>query len=371
MKNAARVGLMAMTLLFAACREEKKPPAADFFLVVDTSGSMAFNTMERVKERLPTILSSMHAGDRVRLIRFDESPELVLDTTIAAEGDRQKIEAAIMGLKPLGRYTDMRKLLDFLGKAVAEPGTGGPRYIVVLSDGVDDPAPRRNRRERRERVDLRKYEAAEKLPVQEPFIFYVHMGDGASEVGLRENLKDLSRDVKVVRPDGKDLGVDQVKQQIESGRQPGVLPWYRRAFDWMVALPRNVQIGAAVGLLVLLWLIYMIFLRKKRPLEGMFLFRETGDHPSMAREVKLEKFRRNDVSIGSAAGSLIRIKDASFPPHLRLKAKGKGPNFHFGASKKDLQRMVFLVQKKPGRISSGDSFRVNNYTFEYTHGSKK
>lgn len=370
MNQATRVGLLVLTLLFAACREEKKPPAADFFLVVDTSGSMAVKTMDRVKEKLPSILASAHVGDRVRLIRFDEKAELVLDTTLAVEGDRQKIESAILGLKPQGRYTDMRKLLEFLQKAVAEPAPG-PRYVIVLSDGVDDPAPLRNRREKRARVDLRKYESAEKLPVQEPFIFYVHLGDAGTEPGLRENLKDLSHDVKVVRPEGKDVGVETVKAQIESGRQPADAPWYRKALAWVVGLPRTVQIGAVAGLLVLLLLVYMIFLRKKRPLEGRLFYWESSDHPSMAREVKLEKFRRNDVTIGSASGSLVRIKDATFPARLRLKAKGKGPNFHFGAAKKDLQRMVFLVQKKPGRVSAGDSFRINNYTFEYTHGSKK
>jgi hypothetical protein len=91
----------------------------------------------------------------------------------------------------------------------------------------------------------------------------------------------------------------------------------------------------------------------------------------MAREVNLHKFQRDDLTIGSQSGSVIRIRDKEFPAQIRLKAKRSGRDFLFGIAKKDLQRMEFLVQKKRGVVSSGDRFRIANYIFEYSHGTKK
>lgn len=373
-RYTTRIGLLLIAALFAACKEEKKgPPPAEFYLVVDTSGSMVVGTMKKVKEKLPSILSTVHTGDRVHLIHFDERAESVMDTTVMTDQDRKKITDAIDKLEPRGRFTEMGKLLDFLRQNVKPAVGGGAQYVIVLSDGVDDPAPRKGPRARAPRVDLKKFESSEKLAVQEPYVFYIHLGSTpGSDRALKENLKDLGSDVRVVRPGEKsaDIGVGEVQKQIDATR-PVAQPFYRLWWDRFMVLPLKIRAAIGAGLAFLLLLLYFLIPRQKKPLVGVLGYRENTEHPSMMREVRLDKFRRSDLLIGSGRESLIRIKDPAFPQRVRLKAKGSGANFCFAAAKKDLQQMVFLVQKKPGRISSGDSFRINNYTFEYTHGSKK
>lgn len=376
MKYATRATLLMVALLFASCRAEEKkaPPAAEFYLVVDTSGSMVTGTMKKVKERLPSIMSAIHNGDKVHLIHFDEKAESVLDTVITTDADRAGVVSSIDSLQPRGRYTDLENLLDYLKQSVHPQAAGGPQYVIVLSDGIDDPRPTRNRRERRPKVDLKKYETGEKLAIQEPYIYYIHLGTTpGSDQAMNENLKDLGSGVTVVHPGEKttDMGMGEVKKQIEASRMVPA-EWYRKWWDMFMAIPLEIRLGIAGGAAVLLLLLlYLLIPKKKKPLVGYLNYWENAQHPSMARQIKLEKFLRKDLLIGSGRDSLIRIKDATFPPRLRLKAQGRGVNFHFGVAKKDLQRMVFLVQKKPGQISPGDTFKVNNYTFEYSHGSKK
>jgi hypothetical protein len=339
---------------------------------------MAGGTMKQVKEKLPAILDSVRPGDRVHLIRFDEVAEQAGEFTLHGEEDRMKIRTAIDELKPSGRYTDMKRLLLELKSKVVARQPGSPQYIIVLSDGIDDPRP--GKTGRKDRVNLGEYEAKEKLPVQEPYIFYIHLGDAViagKEAGLKEDLKDLSSEVRVVRPNrdekGGDIGLADVQKEIEATRPTEEKAWYLKARDWFLTLPLWAQIGSGLALLLLmLFFIYRIsFGGPQRPLEGILSFYEASEHPSMAREIRLNKFRRKDLTIGSGPGAVVRIKEKTFPAVVRLKAKRAGGQFLFRPAKKDLQSMEFLVQKKRGYISSGDRFRITNYTFEYSHGTKK
>jgi hypothetical protein len=361
-----------MTLSCAKEKEKEVVPPAEFYLVIDTSGSMASGTMKRVKEKLPALLESAREGDRIHLLQFDEKPQTIGEYTIRSAEDHRTVEKAILDLKPSGAYTDIKQLIAYLKENTRSTNSSAKQYIVVLSDGIDDPRP--GRKSRKDRVELKEYEATEKLPVQEPYIFYVHLGDKtsvAAEEGLKEDLKDLSTEVKVVKPiDAADAGLDEVKKDIEATRPPAETPWWQALWAKAKALPLWVWGCVAAALLLLLLLLRRAF-RTIKPLEGILSFYEATEHPSMAREVNLHKFRRDDLTIGSQAGAVIRIKDSAFPAQIRLKAKRSGKDFLFGFAKKDLQRMEFLVQKKRGFISSGDRFRIANYTFEYSHGTKK
>lgn len=361
-----------LTLSCAEDREKEVVPPAEFYLVIDTSGSMASGTMKRVKEKLPALLESAREGDRIHLIKFDEKSQKIGEYTIRSVEDRRTVEKVILDLRPLGAYTDIKQLIAYLKENTRLPNSSAKQYIVVLSDGIDDPRP--GRKSRRDRVELKDYEATEKLPVQEPFIYYIHLGDKtsvAAEEGMKEDLKDLSSNVKVVKPtDAADAGLEEVRKDIEATRPPAGTPWWLALWVKAKALPLWVWGCIASALLLLMLLILRAF-RTIKPLEGILSFYEATEHPSMARKVNLHKFNRDDLTIGSQAGAVIRIKDSAFPALIRLKGKRSGKDFLFGIAKKDLQRIEFLVQKKRGFISSGDRFRIANYTFEYSHGTKK
>jgi hypothetical protein len=370
-----------MTVLLAgflinSCVEEKEKETvlpADYYLVVDTSGSMAGSTLKRVKEKLPALLESVRDGDRVFIIKFDEKAESLGEYTIRSAEDRRAVENRILELEARGPYTDMKQLISYLKEITRSEniGTENPKqYIVILSDGIDDPRPGRS--SRKDRIDLRQYEAADKLPVQEPYIYYVYLGDSAraaDQEGLKEKLKEVTTEVKVVTPaDTADTGLDTVRKEIEATRTGQ--PWWSVLLAKAKEFPLWIWGCIAAVLLLLLWILVRAF-RPKRSLEGTLSFYQASEHRSMAREVNLHKFQRDDLTIGSQSGSVIRIRDKEFPAQIRLKAKRSGRDFLFGIAKKDLQRMEFLVQKKRGVVSSGDRFRIANYIFEYSHGTKK
>lgn len=369
-QTKAWISVCFAVLALISCKREQSLPPAELFLVVDTSGSMAGGTMDLVKQKLPTLLESVQVGDTVHLIQFDEKPQAMGEFRIQSPEDRQVVEKAILELKPSGAYTDIKELLAFLKENTVPENPEARQYIVVLSDGIDDPRP--GRTARRERVALQEYEAEEKLPVQEPYIFYVYLGDPGVEIaeeGLKEELAELSDEVRVVKAaEEEEAGLKAVKQDIEKTRQSE--DWWGTLWQKIKGLPVWIWWVVAALLLLLLFLLYRLF-REEKPLEGKLSFYEASEHPSMAREVNLHRFHRRDLVIGSSAEAVVRIKDREFPARIRLKAKRAGKDFLFGIPKKDLQRMEFLVQKKRGFISSGDRFRIANYTFEYSHGTKK
>ncbi|MBW7859140.1 MAG: VWA domain-containing protein, partial [Leptonema sp. (in: Bacteria)] len=352
----------------------KKVAPVDFYLVVDTSGSMADGTMKLVKEHLPALLNTVKVGDRVHLIQFDEVTQPVIDVTISNDSDKQMIEDTIQSLKPIGPYTDLAGLIANLKTAIKT--TENKNFIIVLSDGIDDPKPADSGKKNRETVQLNEFEATEKLPVQAPYIYYIQLGGETkpdSEADLRTDLQNLSTDVTIVEPtidhDGNtNIGIQEIQESIENRRTDSSfwLSWWQKIKEWAMIIPIwGWALGVAV-LLLLLWFIFRLFQSSAKPLEGFLSFYEKSDHPSMAKQIKLSKFQRNNLTIGSESGSIVRIQDKTFPNQVKLKAKRSKNDFQFTASSSDLKRIEFMVQKKRGYISSGDTFRINNYTFEYS-----
>lgn len=386
MKQLHYAIIFAVMISGFGCSKVEKPKEiapSDFYLVVDTSGSMATGTMKLVKDRLPELLNTVKVGDRVHLIQFDEVTQSAIDLTIANESDKQKIEEKIQSLRPVGHYTDLAALIQNL-KTTVKPTTN-KNFIIILSDGIDDPKPTDSGKINREKLKLTEFEAAEKLPVQAPYIYYIQLAtqpnlqtterNSKTEDDLKNNLKDLSSDITIVQPQNQndDIGISDVQESIEARRSesPFWLSWWQKIKEWATLVPIWAWVAGLAILLLLLLLFFRLFRPTNKPLEGFLSFYEKSEHPSMAKEVRLSKFRRNNVTIGSESGSIIRIKDKTFPKQLKLKAKRSKNDFQFTASNSDLKRIEFIVQKKRGTISSGDTFQINNYRFEYNHGNKQ
>ena len=130
-------------------------------MVMDTSGSMSSGTMDDVHKSLPQITDLLKKGDRVHLVRFDESA--YLEKSIDIEGDLDKAEVLswVDKLKAKGRYTDIAVMLQSLKKIQDENTPEGRKsFFIVLSDGKDDPAPD----SRSDRINLKDFEATDAPP---------------------------------------------------------------------------------------------------------------------------------------------------------------------------------------------------------------
>lgn len=113
-----------------------------FFL--DTSGSMRGHGFEEAKEALIHRVEAAEPGDVLYVGRFDVSEALVGRLAVAEHGSEQEKQALIDRIEDLeanGEWTNL-DLPVKAGKALLlEERAPGTRRIVILSDGLSDPAP--------------------------------------------------------------------------------------------------------------------------------------------------------------------------------------------------------------------------------------
>lgn len=381
-KGIARIAALSLlALALAQCAEDKR----DFYIVMDTSGSMSAGTMEKVRASLPQITGMLQPGDRVHLVNFDEQARLDRTVEIETVPDRNTVQEWADGLKPRGKYTDMRAMLQSL-KTLRDENTPADRksFLIVLSDGKDDPDPE----SRREAIDLEQFRDKE-APAgpRESYVYYISLGPEKSQL-LESGLKEISPEVKTVEtgkpagsdsadpgdpatdPDGSATGQDQPLDLSEATRDIQEKSggfwqnlWEQGKKHW---------IYIAAGLIALLLLLLLLWLwirgRKAHLLKGQLKFWEEGTHPDMGKVVRLSKLEGRKVSVGSKPGNKIRIKDLDGGPLVLKGSSRKGVPVLKPSRVKALE---FESQKNKGLISPGDAFRLGNYNFEYKDGNEK
>jgi VWFA-related protein len=100
-------------------------------LVLDTSGSVAGQKLERLKAACRALFRGIRPQDSAALLTFSE--RLVLH--VRDEGDLTKLEAALVGVRAGGR-TAMRDAL-YAGLSLAAPDTSRT-LLILFSDGLDN-----------------------------------------------------------------------------------------------------------------------------------------------------------------------------------------------------------------------------------------
>ncbi|MEQ8349905.1 MAG: vWA domain-containing protein [Leptospiraceae bacterium] len=384
-KTLIRFAVFFLLIGLTQCGEEGR----DFYMVMDTSGSMSSGTMDDVHKSLPQITDLLKKGDRVHLVRFDESA--YLEKSIDIEGDLDKAEVLswVDKLKAKGRYTDIAVMLQSLKKIQAENTPEGRKsFFIVLSDGKDDPAPD----SRSDRINLKDFEATDAPPgPKKSFVYYISLGPEKSKE-LEEGLKGISPDVKTVdtsrqnKPgtDGQTAATgdgDQGQNAMDttrdgpidlSGAAEDIEEKSSSVWDGLWNKIRANWKWVAGGLAALLALLLLIWLRirgkRAHVLKGQLHFWEASTHPDLGKTVRLNKLAGKKVTVGEKPGSKIRIKDLGASQVVLKGTTKKGIPVLKPAGAKGIE---FSSQKTKGMISPGDSFQLGNYKFEYKDGNEK
>ena len=353
----------------------------DFYIVMDTSGSMSSGTMDRVRASIPQITNLLKEGDRVLLVSFDESAQLDKTIEIKKDADKKAIQSWVEGLKAKGRFTDMRTMLTSL-KSIQAKNTPADRqsYLIVLSDGKDDPGPGKTEAP----VKLQDFQDpnAPQGP-RESFVYYISLGKEKSKA-LESGLKEISPSVKTVET-GKPSATNQkpggepgAQQVVDNGaidlgpatsdiesRSTG---FWGNLWDQIVANWKWIAIGLGILLLLLLLWFWRWRAKKAHVLQGQLKFWEEGTHPDLGKVVRLSKLQGKKLTIGSKPGNKIRIKDMSAD---RISLKGTTKRGAPVLKPSKIKALEFENQKRKGLISPGDTFKLGNYNFEYKDGNEK
>lgn len=422
--------ISGLLLILAACSVPEEKIGRAFFLVVDVSGSMATGekpTIERVKNSIPELLGTIHQKDSVTLLAFSGEANIISNYVIEKDSDRDLILNDILSLDAIGSHTDMKGMLRMLRKSSEDVKTDRERFLIILSDGMDDPAPG----ERKDKIDLSDYRAEGPVPIKKSYVYYVNLGKLNDPALTTQDLKVLSTNVKVIEGNKKrDTEESTSKQESEKvvetpavdstgssaegtpdateespvktegsavtadtkvdGETPVVtdgsameqpssgddigLKEVAEDIEQVTMQNRIMEflgyILVPVLLLILAFILLSYFVFRPGPaMSGQITYWESGQ-PFFKNDVNLDKFNRDRLSIGAKTGANLKIRDLGEPGLIVLRSAKKGGEQVLKPVGKSSSLIHLLDQKGKTDIGEGDQFKIGNYIFEYSHGKK-
>jgi Mg-chelatase subunit ChlD len=133
-RSAARSAAAALVL--AACvasAGRAEPPAALVAVLLDSSGSLAPQQLDRARQLALEVLASLPPGSEVAIFTFDDESRLVLPRTSSA----QDVQRALAGVRISGRHTALHDALYDASRYLRESGVARSA-ILLITDGKDE-----------------------------------------------------------------------------------------------------------------------------------------------------------------------------------------------------------------------------------------
>ncbi|MCB1172067.1 MAG: VWA domain-containing protein [Leptospiraceae bacterium] len=378
---------LVLALLVLQCQQGN-----DYLLVIDTSGSMAFDvdsegvpgaggTLNLIQSDIQDFVKKMNKGDSLTLITFDDTVHRGPRILIQKDADREAVIHQVQQLEAQGRYTDMGSMLSML-KAISssQKEQGRQQYIIVMSDGKDDPPPAAAKRQP---LELRDYSESPQgvnpaIPyVDRSYVYYVSLGK-MQDPELVDALSEITdQEVQVVQPgntaandssgdpsdagsqNGAGSGLTDVHSKIEKNDLAARLRYWSL---WIVA------VIAGILLFLLLWWLWSLFRNRHTP-QGSLVYYDETMGPNMKETRELDKLSRARFSIGSKSGVDVKIRDLGIKSLFLRAGRQEGRNVLLVWDKKNVGLFQFRKQARQGMISSGDEFKLGNCIIKYVDGA--
>jgi VWFA-related protein len=115
-------------------------------LLIDTSASTTAEKMRQVQEAAVSFINQLQAGDRVKVVSFDDAVRELCDFT----GDRDALASAIRSTRP-GKGTRLYDAFDLAYRSLRR--VKGRKAVVMLTDGVDWHSDRRTYADNRRAIE--------------------------------------------------------------------------------------------------------------------------------------------------------------------------------------------------------------------------
>ncbi|HEY8589424.1 MAG TPA: VWA domain-containing protein, partial [Naasia sp.] len=118
-------------------RAASEAPPLDLALAIDVSGSMAGDKLDAARRTAAAVAEALGERDRLTLVAFDSTAELLLDARAMDAAGRREAASAIARLEPRGG-TDLFGGWLLAAERVATAMAAAPRAshrVVLLSDG--------------------------------------------------------------------------------------------------------------------------------------------------------------------------------------------------------------------------------------------
>ena len=310
-------------------------------------------------------------------MRFDTDVGEAARFTINDEADRQRVVDEVGRYRAEGRYTNMGAMVASLQSQIEQlKKPDRELFIVVMSDGKDDPPPGSRNRP----LDLGEYRDPEAGSEADPYyIFYISLGRVTDPV-LEQQLETLAPErVRTVEaapePAGSEGPGDEAATPESNAESVGLMETARGIDEtsFSQSLRRwGIWIAAIVAGLFLIGLLALLIYRflNRHHVKGSLVYYEDGVGAPVKNRYVLEKLKRSKVEVGQKLGADLRLRQAGVSRNVELKAKVVKGQTYLKASSGDYALMKFLEQSRDGLISPGDRFKLGNYILEYDNATE-
>jgi hypothetical protein len=142
MKKNAKILVVLVVLIFLLSFSLSAREREEMVVLFDTSVSVLPIYDDLVSLVVQGIAEKqMKGGDTFHLLSFDDAPVYEFTQTIQSSEDLVSIGRYMEVLKPMGLHTDLIQALNFLFNFTRDLSINSKKTILILTDGIHDPAP--------------------------------------------------------------------------------------------------------------------------------------------------------------------------------------------------------------------------------------
>jgi Ca-activated chloride channel homolog len=107
----------------------------DFVVVLDHSGSMSGDRIEKAKNAVLALIDQLSEGDRLGLVIFDNRSERLIQLARAVPSTKEQWRRLVQGIEPENGTNLSEGLADGFALLASEPRSGRAGRLLLLSDG--------------------------------------------------------------------------------------------------------------------------------------------------------------------------------------------------------------------------------------------